>query len=279
MLATGFLMSAIAGYLVGIMGGSNNPISGLTLSALVIAAVLMVSLGVSGMSGVAAVLGVASVVCCCCSIGGDMLQDLKVGQLLGGTPRKMEMAELVGVVVAACVLPIPLQILHDGTPGGIGGPGLPAPQAGLMSIMAKGIVGGDMAWPLLLIGAGLAVCLILLRAPSVMLIAVGIYLPFETTFAIFVGGMIKSIYDRIIAKRSLTGGEKIKLENRGILLASGLIAGEALTGVLLASLVIMNFELPRFGDSPIVGLIIFPIIGLTLIGIPLRALMKEKAQG
>ncbi len=279
MLGTGFLMSAIAGYLVGIMGGSNNPISGLTLSALVIAAILMVALGVSGMHGVAAVLGVASVVCCCCSIGGDMLQDLKVGQLLGGTPRKMEIAEIVGVLVAAFVLPLPMQILHNGTEGGIGGPSLPAPQAGLMAIMAKGIVGGEMAWPLLLIGAGLAVCLILLRAPSVMLIAVGIYLPFETTFAIFVGGVIKALFDRIIAKRAIGAEDRVKLENRGILLASGLIAGEALTGVLLASLVIMNFELPRFGDSPLVGLIIFPIIGLTLIAIPLRSLMKEKAGG
>jgi len=279
MLGTGFLMSAIAGYLVGIMGGSNNPISGLTLSALVIAAVLMVALGVSGMHGVAAVLGVASVVCCCCSIGGDMLQDLKVGQILGGTPRKMEIAEIVGVIVAAFVLPIPMQILHNGTPGGIGGPSLPAPQAGLMSIMAKGIVGGEMAWPLLLIGAGLAVCLILLRAPSVMLIAVGIYLPFETTFAIFAGGMIKAIYDRIVAKKTLTEGEKVKLENRGILIASGLIAGEALTGVLLASLVIMNIELPRFGDSPLLGLIVFPIIGLSLIAVPLRSLMKERTEG
>jgi putative OPT family oligopeptide transporter len=277
MLGTGFLMSAIAGYLVGLMGGSNNPISGLTLSALVIAAVLMVALGVSGMAGIAAVLGVASVVCCCCSIGGDMLQDLKVGQLLGGTPRKMEMAEIVGVVVAAFVLPIPMQILHMGTPGGIGGPSLPAPQAGLMALMAKGIVGGEMAWPLLLIGAGFAVVLIMLEAPSVMLIAVGIYLPFETTFAIFVGGMIKYVFDRIVARRKLAEAEKTEIENRGILLASGLIAGEALTGVLLASLVMLHFELPRFGDSPLVGLIVYPIIGFTLIGIPLRSMIRNTA--
>jgi len=136
-----------------------------------------------------------------------------------------------------------------------------------------------MAWPLLLIGAGLAVCLILLRAPSVMLIAVGIYLPFETTFAIFVGGLIKALYDRMVAKKSLPEPDRVKLENRGILLASGLIAGEALTGVLLASLVIMDISLPRFGDSPLLGLVIFPVIGITLIAIPLRSLMKEKARG
>jgi uncharacterized oligopeptide transporter (OPT) family protein len=164
-----------------------------------------------------------------------------------------------------------------GTPGGIGGPSLPAPQAGLMALMAKGIVGGEMAWPLLLIGAVFAVVLIMLEAPSVMLIAVGIYLPFETTFAIFVGGMIKYVFDRIVARRKLAEAEKTEIENRGILLASGLIAGEALTGVLLASLVMLHFELPRFGDSPLVGLIVYPIIGFTLIGIPLRSMIRNTA--
>ncbi|MBI4547315.1 MAG: oligopeptide transporter, OPT family [Ignavibacteriae bacterium] len=274
MLLTGFVMSAIAGYLVGLMGGSNNPISGLTLSSLVIAAVLMVMLGVTGLHGVTAVLGVAAVVCCACGIAGDMLQDMKVGQILGGTPKKMQIAEIIGVIVAAFVLPIPMQILHDGTPGGIGGPSLPAPQAGLMSIMAQGIVGGDMAWPLLLMGAAFAVVLILLRAPSVMLIAVGIYLPFETTFAIFAGGLIRLITDKIVERRKLASEDRVRVENRGILLASGLVAGEALTGVLLASIVLLNWELPHISDNPILGLTVFPIIALVLIGIPLRKLMK-----
>jgi len=272
MLATSFLMSAIAGYLVGLMGGSNSPISGLTLSALVIAAVTMVLLGVSGLHGVAAVLGVASVVCCSCSIAGDMLQDLKVGQILGGTPWRMEIAEIIGVIVAAFILPIPMIILHSGTPGGIGGPSLPAPQAGLMSIMAKGIVGGEMAWPLLIIGAAFAVVLIMLKAPSVMLIAVGIYLPFETTFAIFVGGMLKHLFDRLVARRRLDPEARTSVENKGILLASGLVAGEALMGVLLATLVLLDFRLPHVSENPILGLLVFPLLGLILIGIPLRKL-------
>jgi len=275
MLVTGFVMSAIAGYLVGVMGGSNNPISGLTLSALVIAAVLMVMLGVSGIAGVAAVLGVASVVCCACSIAGDMLQDLKVGQILGGTPWRMEIGEIIGVIVAAFVLPFPMYILHFGTPGGIGGPSLPAPQAGLMAIMAKGIVGGEMAWPLLMIGAAFAIMMIMLRAPSVMLIAVGIYLPFETTFAIFVGGMLKHFFDKIVERRKLSAEDRMKAENRGILLASGLVAGEAITGVILASIVLMNWELPHISESPILGLLIFPILGIVLLALPLRKLVKE----
>ena len=275
MLVMGFIMSAIAGYLVGIMGGSNSPISGLTLSSLVVAAVLMVMLGVSGLHGVVAVLGVAAVVCCACSIAGDMLQDLKVGQLLGGTPWRMEIAEIIGVVIAAFVLPLPMYILHSGTPGGIGGASLPAPQAGLMAIMAEGIVGGEMAWPLLLIGAAFAIVLIMVRVPSVMLISVGIYLPFETTFAIFVGGVIKALFDKIAARRKLSEEERTRVENRGILLASGLVAGEALTGVLLASIVLLNWELPHISENPVLGLIVFPLIAAVLIGIPLKNLVKK----
>ncbi|MGH2567013.1 MAG: OPT family oligopeptide transporter, partial [Bacteroidota bacterium] len=276
MLLTAFLMSAIGGYLVGVMGGSNSPISGLTLSALVLAALLMVTLGVTGLPGVVAVLGVASVVCCACSIAGDMLQDLKVGQLLGGTPWRMQIAEIIGVVVAAFVLPLPLYILHHGTPGGIGGQSLPAPQAGLMSIMAQGIVGGDMAWPLIVVGAAFAVVLIMLRAPTVMLIAVGIYLPFETTFAIFTGGVIKHLFDTFLKRKKLSEEEKMRAENRGILLASGMVAGEALMGVLLASLVLLNFELPHISENPLLGLLVFPVIGFVLIGIPLRSMIKRQ---
>jgi putative OPT family oligopeptide transporter len=185
MTLTGFLFSAVAGYLVGVMGGSNNPISGLTLSSLVISAVLMVALGVKGTKGVEVVLGVAAVVCTALGIAGDMLQDLKVGQILGGTPRKMQIAEIIGVLFTALVLVFPMSILHKGTEGGIGGKYLPAPQAGLMSVMSKGIVSGEIAWPLVIFGGVLAFVLILLKSPSPTLIAVGMYLPFETTSAIF----------------------------------------------------------------------------------------------
>jgi putative OPT family oligopeptide transporter len=158
MTLTGFLFSAVAGYLVGVMGGSNNPISGLTLSSLVISAVLMVALGVKGTKGVEVVLGVAAVVCTALGIAGDMLQDLKVGQILGGTPRKMQIAEIIGVLFTALVLVFPMSILHKGTEGGIGGKYLPAPQAGLMSVMSKGIVSGEIAWPLVIFGGVLAFC-------------------------------------------------------------------------------------------------------------------------
>jgi putative OPT family oligopeptide transporter len=150
MVILGFLFAAVAGYLVGLIGSSNNPISGLTLSALLIAAVLMVALGVVSVQGVAGVLGVAGVVCCTAGVAGDMMQDLKVGHILGGTPRRMQIAEIVGVIVASLVLAFALMALHQAYT--IGSAELPAPQAGLMALMANGIVGGEMAWPLVIVG-------------------------------------------------------------------------------------------------------------------------------
>ncbi len=270
MTFTGFLFSAVAGYLVGVMGGSNNPISGLTLSSLVISAVLMVALGVKGTKGVEVVLGVAAVVCTALGIAGDMLQDLKIGQLLGGTPRKMQISEIIGVIFTAFVLVFPMAILHKGTEGGIGGKYLPAPQAGLMSVMSKGIVSGEIAWPLIIFGGVLAFALILLKTPSPTLIAVGMYLPFETTSAIFVGGLIKYIVDVIVRKRNYPESEIVKIENRGILLASGLVAGESITGVLLAGLYLLNVNLPHISDNPFLGLLVFPLVALILIFVPLK---------
>ncbi len=275
MTLTGFLFSAVAGYLVGVMGGSNNPISGLTLSSLVISAVLMVALGVKGVKGVEVVLGVAAVVCTALGIAGDMLQDLKVGQILGGTPKKMQIAEIIGVIFTALILVFPMAILHRGTEGGIGGKYLPAPQAGLMAVMSKGIVTGEIAWPLIIFGGVLALALILLKTPSPTLIAVGMYLPFETTSAIFIGGVIKYIFDLIAKKKFHSETEFIQAENRGILLASGLVAGESIMGVLLAGLYLLNVEFPHISDNPYIGLLIFPIIAMILIFIPLRNRIKS----
>jgi len=239
MTLTGFLFSAVGGWLVGLVGGSNQPISGLTLSALIVAALLMVAIGVTGLGGVGAVLGVAAVICCASAMAGDMIQDLKVGQLIGGTPRSMEIAEIISTVLVSFVLVFPIMWLHEGNIArggiGIGDTELPAPQAGLMAQLAKGIIGGEMPWGLILIGVGFAVGLILLRAPAPMLIAVGMYLPLETTFAIFVGGLIKGVADRVVEKR-LDGEAKGRFANTGILVASGFVAGEALTGVLMGGL-------------------------------------------
>ncbi len=276
MLVAGFFFAAVSGYLVGMIGSSNNPVSGLTISTLIISALLMVILGVTGISGVAAVLGVAAVVCVSSAVAGDMLQDLKVGHILGGTPWKMQLGEMIGVVVSALVMFYPLLILHQGDINaggmGFGGKALPAPQAGLMAMLAQGIVEGHMAWPLVIVGMVMAIAMICVRVQSPMLVSVGMYLPFETTSAIFVGGMIRAIADHFAKRRKYNDAQKTRMENSGVLLASGFIAGEALMGLVFAALAFENISLPTVFDHPsfLGGIIIFAILALILIQIPLK---------
>jgi len=240
MTVAGFFLCAVGGYLVGLVGSSNQPVSGLTLCALVVAALVMIGIGAKGLGGVAAVLGVASVVCCACCVSGSLIQDLKAGYLLGGTPWKMEVVEIFSVTAVSFFLLLPIIALHEANlaTGGIGGRALPAPQAGLMAELAQGIVGGQMPWGLLLMGCLLGIGFIMIEAPSPMLIAVGMYLPLETTSAIFVGGAIKWLADLSARGRKLNPEQQAKFEERGTLLASGFIAGEAITGILLAVLFI-----------------------------------------
>ncbi len=268
MVILGFLFAAVAGYLVALIGSSNNPISGLTLSALLIAAVLMVLLGVTDVRGIAGVLGVAGVVCCAAGIAGDMMQDLKVGHILGGTPWRMQIGEIIGVIFAAFILALPLIALHGAYT--IGSEQLPAPQAGLMALMAEGIVGGEMAWPLVIVGMFFALGLILIKAPAPMLIAVGMYLPFYSTAAIFVGGIFRWLFDVRLKRMEVSNEQRQRAENTGVLLSSGFIAGESLMAVLIALLFIgsekfpwlLGFQRLSFGAEPQfwLGLVIFPVV-------------------
>ena len=286
MIVLGFLFAAVAGYLVGLIGSSNNPISGLTLSTLIIAALLMVVLNVVGASGVAGVLAVSGVVCCACGVAGDMMQDLKVGHVLGGTPWRMQVGEMLAVVPAALVLPFVLVALH--TAYTIGSADLPAPQAGLMALMSQGIVQGQMAWPLVIAGMFLAVTLILINAPSPMLIAVGMYLPFHSTAAIFVGGIVKWILERSLAKREANAAQKTQAENTGVLLSSGFIAGGALMAVVIA-FVVLAYDLQGvsttfldnwressgFAPNGWLGLIAFAGMIVALVYVPLQEALKK----
>jgi len=282
MAVAGFIFAAVAGYLVGIIGSSSNPISGLTLSTLLIAALLMVLVGMKGDPGVAAVLAVASVVCCVAGVAGDMMQDWKAGYLLGGTPWRMQIGGLIGVVAAALVMVIPIMLLHKAY--GIGSEAIPAPQAGLMAMMSKGIVGGEMAWPLVIAGMLFAIALILINAPSPMLISVGMYLPFNTTSAIFIGGVIKLIVDTLAEKKVRNQTDKDTVENTGLLLASGLVAGEALTGIVFAALYASDINLRSllgFSDSFSgfwwLGLLTFIALGYLMVKVPLAQLARRQA--
>jgi uncharacterized oligopeptide transporter (OPT) family protein len=200
----------------------------------------------------------------------------------------MEIVEVLSVAAVSFFLLLPIIALHEANlaTGGIGGKLLPAPQAGLMAQLAQGIVGGQMAWGLLLMGCFFGMALVMIGAPSPMLIAVGMYLPLETTGAIFVGGVLKWAADQWAARRKLSSEAQAKFEERGTLLASGFIAGEAITGILLAALFLTGVssitklitgldELPflaNWGGG--ISLVAFAIIAYILIQVPLRKLRK-----
>jgi putative OPT family oligopeptide transporter len=260
-----------------VMGSSNNPISGLTLSTLIIAALLMVSLGFTGAQGVAVVLGVAAVVCVSSAVAGELLQDFKVGYILGGTPRSIQIVELIAVLLASAVMYFPLWLLHEGNirTGGIGfgGTALPAPQAGLMSMLAQGIVGGDMAWPLVVTGMLLGVTAIMIEVKSPMLFSVGMYLPFGTTATIFIGGMAKWVADKVIHRSGYNAAQATRIENAGVLAASGLIAGEALMGLVWSGMQFLPLDMLKkfdFGvESYLMGMLVLGGMVVLLIRLPL----------
>jgi putative OPT family oligopeptide transporter len=275
MLIIAFFFATVSGYLVGMIGSTNNPVSGLTLTTLIIAALLMVSLGVSGPGGVAVVLGVAAVACVSSAVAGELLQDFKVGYILGGTPRRIQMAELIAVVVASCAMYFPLYILQaaniksGGT--GFGDPKLAAPQAGLMATLAQGIVGGDMPWPLVVVGVMFGIVMIMLKVRSPMLVAVGMYLPANTTFAIFLGGMFRWLTTSMQNKRGFNAAQQARIENVGILTASGLIAGEALMGLVIATFRFFEWPLPVIFKEPsyLFGIAVIVLLAVLLVRLPL----------
>ena len=276
MIVLGFFFAAVSGNLVGMIGSSNNPVSGLTLCTLVIAALLMIAIGVKGTAGVIAVLGVAAVICVSSAVAGEMLQDLKVGHILGGTPSKMQIGDLMGIVVSSLALFPVLMILDQAYH--FGSKELPAPQAGLMASLAQGIVGGNMAWPLVIVGILMGLALIMVEVKSPMLFSVGMYLPLETTFAIFVGGVIRWVTDRARDKGVFNDAQKARIDNAGVLTASGLIAGEALCGLCVAAVKGLKasgkirWDLPTIFAHPHVlsGLVALAFLAVLMVQVPLR---------
>ena len=234
MLIFGFLFSAVAAYMAGVVGSSNNPISGVTIATILFSSLLIISFfDIDSSKGAAAAILIGAVVCCAAAIGGDNLQDLKTGNIVGATPWKQQLMQLVGVVSAALTLGIVLTLLHEAY--GIGSSDLPAPQAVLMTNVANGVFSGNLEWGMIYAGAVLGIVIIMIdqyqalrkadfRVP-ILAVAIGIYLPIELTLPIFIGGMLNHF-------ASKTASEEGK--NNGLLIASGLITGEALMAIFIA---------------------------------------------
>ena len=235
MMIFGFLFSAVAAYMAGMVGSSNNPISGVTIATILFSSLLLLLLlGENSDVGAPAAIMIGAVVCCAAAIGGDNLQDLKTGHIVGATPWKQQVMQIIGTLSAALVLGLVLDILH--TAYIIGSPTLSAPQATLMKSVADGVFTGNLPWTMVGFGAIIGVIIILIdlrqerigsefRVP-ILAVAVGIYLPIELTVPIFIGGMVAHMSD-------LSGATET-MKKRGLLMASGLITGEALIGILVA---------------------------------------------
>jgi|TARA_B110001454_G_scaffold17447_1_gene15705 putative OPT family oligopeptide transporter len=261
MMVFGFLFSAVAAYMAGVVGSSNNPISGVTIATILFTSLLLLAiLGTGSGVGAASAIMVGAVVCCAAAIGGDNLQDLKAGHILGATPWKQQVMQIVGTLSAAVVLGLVLDILH--TAYTIGSPTLSAPQATLMKSVADGVFTGNLPWNFVYMGGVIAIILILIdlrqekigsdfRVP-VLAVAVGIYLPITLTVPIFMGGMINHLGKK-------AGGSKSS-EKRGLLMASGLITGEALMGILVAVPIFLTgqkYWWPNFDGFGLVGPALF----------------------
>ncbi|MCF7825154.1 MAG: oligopeptide transporter, OPT family [Candidatus Marinimicrobia bacterium] len=235
MMIFGFFFSAVAAYMAGVVGSSNNPISGVTVATVLFASLLLLAiLGSGSLQGAAAAIMVGAVVCNAAAIGGDNLQDLKTGHLVGATPWKQQVMQIIGVLSAAIVLGLVLDILH--TAYTIGSPTLSAPQATLMKAVAEGVFQGNLPWNMVIMGAIIGVIIIALdirqerigsdfRIP-ILAVAVGIYLPISLTTPIFIGGMLAHIGNKM--------GATDATRKKGLLLAAGMITGEAIMGILVA---------------------------------------------
>jgi putative OPT family oligopeptide transporter len=242
MVIAGFLFSAVASYMAGLVGSSNNPVSGITISTILVSALLLLGLGLKSPAGPVAAILIGGVVCCAAAIGGDNLQDLKCGQLVGSTPWKQQVMQILGVVVAALAMAPILNLLNNAYK--IGSPGLPAPQANLMGTVAKGVFAGGLPWMIIGIGAGIAVVVIVIDAMlgargskfriPVMAFAVGVYLPFELNVPIFLGGVIALLVNRTLDRMKPSPERRSEVERMGLLAAAGFITGEALMGIGLA---------------------------------------------
>ena len=257
----GFFFATVSSRMVGMIGSSNNPVSGMAIATLLIATFAIKSSGQVGIDGMKAAIAIGSVICIVAAIAGDTSQDLKTGYLLGATPRTQQIGELIGVVAAALAIGGVLYLLDAAW--GYGGAEVPAPQAQLMKMIVEGIMGGNLPWNLVFIGVFLAIALEILRIP-VMPFAIGLYLPIYLTTTIMIGGVVRLLMDR---RKKVDEKTKEAQATNGTLYCAGMIAGEGLVGIALAILAVGGISLDlsgsiSFGNIGGLVLMVLMILGL-----------------
>ena len=269
----GFFFATVSSRMVGLVGSSNNPVSGMAIATLLIATMSIKASGKTGIDGMTAAIAIGSVICIVAAIAGDTSQDLKTGYLLGATPKKQQMGEIIGVVVSGLAIGGVLYLLNAAW--GYGGAEVPAPQATLMKMIVEGIMGGNLPWNLVFIGVFLAIALEILRVP-VMPFAIGLYLPIYLNASIMLGGVVRMFMDR---RKNVDEETKTKQTTDGTLYCAGMIAGEGLVGILLAIFAVFGInvsigESVNFGN--IGGVVLMVIMILCLLKFSLWKKSKEK---
>lgn len=265
----GFFFATVSSRMVGIVGSSNNPVSGMAIATLLISTMLLKATGNIGMPGMVAAITIGSIICIIAAIAGDTSQDLKTGFIVGATPERQQIGEIIGVVISAIAIGGVLYLLS--TAWGYGSAELPAPQATLMKMVVEGVMGGELPWPLIFCGAAIAIVVEILQVP-VLPFAVGLYLPIHLSTPIMVGGLIRLYFDK---KKMDSEADRKQIVENGVLYSSGLIAGEGLVGILLAVFAIIPMGAGTLGDflgsclgfslGNIGGLVAFAILCATIV--------------
>lgn len=252
----GFFFASVSSRMVGLIGSSNNPVSGMAIATLIIATLLLKMTGTTGTTGMVGAIAIGGIICIVAAIAGDTSQDLKTGFIVGATPRKQQLGEMLGVVVSAAAIGFVLYLLNEAW--GYGNDKIPAAQATMMKLLVEGIMDANLPWALILIGVFVAVVVEILQVP-VMPFAVGMYLPFSLSAGIMAGGVVRFIVEKIKG----TDQEKKERGDRGVLFTSGLIAGEGIMGIILAVFAVVGLDLSkvlRFSLPQIGSLVIFIVL-------------------
>ncbi len=275
----GFFFATVSSRMVGLVGSSNNPVSGMAIATLLIATLILKVTGMDGVEGMCSAIAIGSIICIVSAIAGDTSQDLKTGYILGSTPKKQQIGEVIGSVAAALAIGGTLYLLDSAW--GFGSDQLGAPQATLMKLIIEGVMGGDLPWGLVFIGVFIAIVVEIIGIP-VLPFAIGVYLPVQLNACIMVGGVIRLLMEKMNKKEE----EKQEIINDGVLFSSGMIAGEGLVGILLALLAVFGVDSAidlsaKFGISKTVadigGIVLFAIIILTLLKFTVFKKRNKKA--
>lgn len=264
----GFFFATVSSRMVGLIGSSNNPVSGMAIATLLISTLLLKATGTEGIEGMTAAIVIGGVICVIAAIAGDTSQDLKTGFLVGATPRKQQIGEIVGVAVSAVAIGAILYLLSMAW-GGYGSDALPAPQATLMKMIVEGVMGGNLPWNLVFTGVFLAIALEVLRIP-VMPFAIGLYLPIYLNTSIMIGGVVRWFMD---SRKNVDAKLKEEQTTRGTLFCAGMIAGEGLVGILLAVFAVFGISTALSIDLGNIGGVVLMIV---MIACLLAFSMKKK---